>query len=148
MGIDPVLLIFSRDEDNETGFDPKVGLVQLDQFMSTEMGKSIVAELMQDVIREDGIDVVVMVTEAWLATLPTDSVSREEALKIRPSERPDKEEVVLLNILTKTDQYIGSSKIVREPSPTLEALRIFASSNDAPMEGMFIRNQGDAEKVH
>ncbi|HWJ47182.1 MAG TPA: hypothetical protein VNS62_05990 [Candidatus Udaeobacter sp.] len=146
--IEPLLLIFREEKGTETGFSKTVGIIPLNKYMSSEYGKDFIKFLMVDTIKQEEIDIVIMIAEAWLAILPADSITQEEAHRVKVSERPDKQEILMLNIMTKTHQYLGTSKIVREPSPTLEPMEIYSTTEDSLIEGRLVRDKDDTPKIH
>jgi len=100
---------------------------------------------MEEAIQMDDVSIVLLVTEAWLLKLPAEGVTKDEVLTIRPSEHPDKEEVVLVNIMTKTAQFIATAKIYRDPV-NLSEFEIVSLTGES--EGTLVRDKEDTPKIH
>lgn len=138
--VEPVLFFFRTDKENSTGVGDNVALLPIGPLMTSSVGKNAVREIMEDAIRQPNIDIVIMVSEAWMAKL--NAYNREEALAVRVSERPDRIEVVLFNVMTKNKQYVGSAEIIRQPTGvTLEEIEIFVNDDTDELEGTLVRER-------
>lgn len=142
----PVLFFFKEDPTTKEGFGPQVAILPIHELMNSQEGKMVVQHIMEDSVEQEDIDIVIMVSEAWMAAFPADSTTREKVHQLKASEQSNREEAILFSILTKTRQYLGFSKIVREPELELLPLEIFATDEDPDTEGVLVRSR--KPKIH
>lgn len=140
----PALFFIKKDEKAEFGISNKIAVLPLGSLVNSSSGKQVIRLMMEDAINADGIDVVIMVSEAWLAKIPKDECTEEEARNMRVRDRSDKKEVILLNIMTKDQQFIGCAEISREPTDVgpLELHAIEGKSG-----GTLVREKKDPDPV-
>ena len=139
--VSPAIFAFSPQESDEM----KVFTYDVARLMNSSQNKEIIRMMMEEAIQSDEISLVLLVTEAWLLKLPIKDVTKEEVLKINPSEHPDKEEVVLVNIMAKTKQLIATAKIYRNPVSLSEFETVSLTGES---EGTLVRYEEDTPSIH
>lgn len=144
--VDPILFFFHEDKNELNGIGKKVALLPVEPLMQSQEGKRIVRYIMQDALTEKGVDIAIMVSEAWMAKLSA-STPKEEVTSMRVSERPDRIEVVLFNVMTKEHQYVGSADIQREPEIDLGPIDIFITEG-SEVEGTLVREHDPPPVKH
>ena len=137
----PVIMAFSPQENAKV----KVFVYPVGSLMNSSNNKEIIRMMMEETIQKDEVTIVLLITEAWLLKLPAKNVTKKEVLQIRPSEHPDKEEVVLVNIMTKTEQLIANAKIYRDPV-SLDKFDLVSLTGES--EGTLVRDEEDTPKIH
>jgi len=113
-------------------------------FLKSTAMKEILVDVMNGLVKKGAADIVIMITEAWVLLLPADKFSKEDVVKIRPSQHPDKKEVVLFNIMTPTKQVIAQVFINREEDGTGSVDPSTIEFFDEGGEGALIRDPQDA----
>ena len=129
----------------EVGDEVRVSTYDVAKLMNSSQNKEVIRMMMEEAIQMDDVSIVLLVTEAWLLKLPAEGVTKDEVLTIRPSEHPDKEEVVLVNIMTKTAQFIATAKLYRDPV-NLSEFEIVSLTGES--EGTLVRDKEDTPKIH
>jgi hypothetical protein len=79
--------------------------------MENDEHKDMLAELMKQLV-EKGSQAVIFIGEAWTVVQPNTDL--KEALKIRPSQHPDRIEVLMVQCSTSAGELITSAPIIRE----------------------------------
>ena len=137
----PVVMAFSPQEDTKV----KVFVYPVGRLMNSPDNKEIIRMMMEETIQKDEVTLVLLITEAWLVKLEAKEMTREKAVQLRPSEHPDKQEVVLVNVMTKTKQLIASAKIHRDPV-SLDDFDVVSLTGES--EGTLVRDEEDTPKIH
>ena len=141
--VHPVVFAFGEAADDPG--EVRVSTYDVAKLMNSSQNKEVIRMMMEEAIQMDDVSIVLLVTEAWLLKLPAENVTKDEALTIRPSEHPDKEEVVLINIMTKTAQFIATAKIYRDPV-SLSEFEIVSLTGKS--EGTLVRDEEDTPSIH
>jgi hypothetical protein len=137
----PVIFGFCPQENSEM----KVYAYNVGQLMNSPENKEVLRMMMEEAIGQDDIVLVALITEAWLLKLEAKSMDKTDVLQLRPSEHPDKEEVVLVNIMTKTEQFMANAKIERDPIG-LGEFEVVSLTGES--EGTLVRDKEDTPKLH
>jgi hypothetical protein len=142
------LLLYGEVQSVILGLNPQEGKIHeynVTSLMNSPENREVVRMMMEEAISQDHIALIFLVTEAWLVKLKMKKITKDEALTIRPSEHPDREEVVLITIMTKTEQFIASAKIHRDPV-SLDEFEVVSLTDTG--EGTLVRNKEDTPSVH
>lgn len=103
----PVLILNPRQQNHVT--------ISLEEYFA-RFGTTATFQAMASVCKEENIDAVIYVTEAWAATLDKD-VCPEEALQGREVvDMPDKYEILLIQIETRSEQWCWRHPILTDDS--------------------------------
>ena len=145
--IEPLIFFFKTDPEQADGIGPHVGVLPVGPLMNSVAGKRFVEFVMEDTIKEDQVDIVILMTEAWVAPVSAEQAAQLEEKPIRASEHPDKQEVVLFNIMTKSKQFLGSATIKREPI-RLEPVGIVPIDTDEGTSGNLVRQKKEKPIIH
>lgn len=101
-------------------------------------------EIMQAVIKMHTLNNLgtILVTEAWMATCSKEDIESDKEI-LRPSEREDREEVVIFVVQTKVGNYAARARILREPNDLgdLEFFDVEDGTGKGDLQGRYIVNQ-------
>ena len=107
-GVSPTLFLLSND-----GFRKRFDLPE--EAFNTQNNKDGVTDLMLDIIRASNSGLICFVTEGYM--LPEsviNKIGKEEAMKIRPSEHPERDEVLQLYFEADGDKTTLMTFIIEE----------------------------------
>jgi len=125
----------------------KVSAYDVSALMRDQMYKELLRMMMEEKIKESKTDLVALITEAWMLELPASKVTKEEITQIRPSEHPNRQEVILVSLMTKTQQFVYRAQIKRTSTDIkLNEFEVLPSSGD--IEGSLVRDKEDTPQLH
>lgn len=90
----------------------KVHVVALS--FQNDADKDATAYALASAVPKFDVDVVAFVMSSWMVTVSSDSISTEDARKIKASRHPDRREILLTCVVSADREYSAYAPIIRE----------------------------------
>ena len=137
--VQPAVFCFKLSNEGVSAAD----YFSADPFLESDAKKELLMTFMNNLLKKDAADIVVLVTEAWIVKLAAKDFSAKDVAKVRASQHPDKQEIVLFSVLTRTQQFLGEARIERRENGSGVAAHLELMPIEGG-EGTLVRDRQEA----